>query len=56
MQMPDQDPFIWHQLVTAGQPTSGAFLNQLFEWTRMELDAGSFGTCTLFQLNGRKPS
>ena len=54
--MPGQDPFIWPELFRAGQPTSGAFLSQLFGWTRMKVDAGSFGTCTLFQINGRKPS
>ena len=51
--MPDQNPFIWHELVTADQPTSGAFFSQLFGWTRKEVDAGPFGTYTLFQLNGQ---
>ena len=51
--MPDQSPFIWHELVTADQPTSVAFFSQLFGWTRKEVDAGPFGTYTLFQRNGR---
>ena len=51
--MPDQNPFIWHELVTADQPTSGAFFSQLFGWTRKEVDAGPFGTYTLFQKDGQ---
>jgi len=51
--MPDQSPFIWHELVTADQRTSGAFFSQLFVWTRKEVDAGRFGTYTLFQKNGQ---
>ncbi len=51
--MPDQSPFIWHELVTADQPTSGAFFSQLFGWTRKEVDAGQFGTYTLFQISGQ---
>lgn len=38
--MPDQSPFIWHELVTADQPTSGAFFSQLFGWARKEVDQG----------------
>lgn len=51
--MPDQSPFIWHELVTADQPTSGAFFSELFGWTRKKVDAGPFGTYTLFQMNGQ---
>src|SRR4030067_348408 len=51
--MPDRSPFIWHELVTADQPTSGAFFSQLFGWTRKEVDAGPYGTYTLFQRNGQ---
>jgi len=54
--MPDQDPFIWHELVPADQPTSGALFNRLLGWTRKEVNAGPFGTFTLFQINGRKQS
>jgi predicted enzyme related to lactoylglutathione lyase len=50
---PDQSPFIWHELVTADQPTSGAFFCQLLGWTRTAVDAGRFGTYTLFQKNGQ---
>jgi len=51
--MVDPTPFIWHELVTPDQPTSGAFFSQLFGWTSREVDAGPFGTYTLFQSNGR---
>jgi len=51
--MPDQSPFIWHELVTADQETSGAFFSQLFGWTSKQVDAGRFGTYTLFQKNGQ---
>ena len=50
--MPGPSPFIWHELVTADQPASGAFFSQLFGWTRKEVDAGQFGTYTLFQKDG----
>ncbi len=51
--MPDQSPFIWHELVTADQAASGIFFSQLFGWNRREVDAGRFGIYTLFQKNGR---
>ncbi len=51
--MVDPTPFIWHELVTPDQPTSGAFFSQLFGWISREVDAGPFGTYTLFQSNGR---
>lgn len=51
--MPDPSPFLWHELVTTDQPTSGTFFCQLFGWTRKEVDAGPFGTYTLFQVNGQ---
>jgi hypothetical protein len=54
--MPDQDPFIGHELVTADQPTSGVFFSQLFGWTRNEIEAGPFGSYRLSQMNGRRPS
>ncbi len=50
--MPDPTPFIWHELVTPDQATSGAFFSRLLGWTRKETDAGSYGTYTLFQKNG----
>lgn len=46
-------PFIWHELVTSDQPTSGAFFRRLFNWTSREVDAGPFGTYTLFQRDGQ---
>lgn len=51
--MPDCNPFIWHELVTPNQESSGHFFRQLFRWTSREVDAGSFGTYTLFQKNGQ---
>lgn len=51
--MSDQSPFIWHELVTPDQKSSGAFFRQLFGWTSKEVDAGSFGIYTLFQKNGQ---
>ena len=51
--MQEQTPFIWHELVTADQPVSGAFFSRLFGWTCREVDAGPYGTYTLFQANGQ---
>ncbi|MGE5174305.1 MAG: VOC family protein [Betaproteobacteria bacterium] len=50
--MPEQSPFIWHELVTSDQMSSGTFFGQLFGWTRKEVDAGPFGIYTLFQKDG----
>lgn len=47
-----EHPFVWHELVTSDQKSSGDFFARLFGWARRELDAGPFGTCTLFQVNG----
>lgn len=51
--MPNETPFIWHELVTPDQATSGAFYRELLGWTSKEVDAGPFGIYTLFQSNGR---
>ena len=51
--MPDQGPFIWQELVTPDQETSGAFYRDLLGWDLKQVDAGEFGTYTLFQKNGR---
>jgi predicted enzyme related to lactoylglutathione lyase len=45
-------PFIWHELVTPDQRASGAFFTQLFGWQSREVDAGTFGTYTLFHKDG----
>ena len=50
--MTSQSPFIWHELVTSDQKNSGEFFSQLFGWERKEVDAGPFGTYTLFQKDG----
>ncbi len=46
------NPFIWHELVTPDQAASGAFFRHLFGWESHEVDAGIFGTYTLFQKDG----
>ncbi len=52
-EMGSEHPFVWHELVTDDQETSGAFFCRLFGWTLKEVDAGTFGTYTLFQKDGR---
>lgn len=51
--MAEYGTFIWNELVTPDQQTSGAFYSQLFGWERKEVDAGPFGTYTIFQTDGR---
>ena len=50
--MSNKSPFIWQELVTPDQDTSGAFFSQLLGWTLKKVDAGEFGTYTLFQKEG----
>lgn len=51
--MPDQSPFIWQELVTTNQETSGKFFSKLLGWNLKQVDAGEFGTYTLFQKEGQ---
>lgn len=51
--MSEQNPFIWHELVTPDQKSSGDFFCRLFGWTSKEVDAGPFGIYTLFQKSGQ---
>ena len=51
--MAEQTPFIWHELVTSDQAKSGAFFTELFGWTKVEVDAGKYGTYTLFKKDGQ---
>ena len=51
--MTEQNPFIWQELVTPDQETSGAFFSKLFDWDLKQVDAGEFGTYTLFQKEGQ---
>jgi uncharacterized protein len=51
--MADGSPFVWHELVTSDQPNSGMFFRRLLGWTTRTVDAGPFGTYTLFQDSGR---
>ena len=51
--MPEQPPFIWQELVTTNQETSGKFFSKLLGWNLKQVDAGEFGTYTLFQKEGQ---
>ena len=51
--MGEPSPFIWHELVTPDQRASGHFFRELLHWTSREVDAGPFGTYTLFQTGGQ---
>lgn len=52
--MAEHGTFMWNELITPDQKTSGNFYSQLFGWDRKELDAGlSFGVYTIFQHNGK---
>ncbi len=51
--MSDQNPFIWQELVTPDQETSGAFFSKLLGWSIKQVDVGEFGTYTLFQKEGQ---
>ncbi len=50
--MKKDEIFIWHELDTNDQKKSGDFFNKLFGWTLKEVDAGEFGTYTIFQKDG----
>jgi predicted enzyme related to lactoylglutathione lyase len=41
------------EVVTADQPTSGIFFRHLLGWKSREVDAGRFGTYTLFEKDGQ---
>lgn len=51
--MSDHNPFIWQELVTSDQEASGAFFSKLLGWNLKQVDAGAFGTYTLFQKEGQ---
>ena len=51
--MAKQGDFIWHDLTTPDQETSGAFFSKLFGWKLAQVDAGEFGIYTLFQRGGQ---
>ena len=51
--MNEENPFIWQELVTPDQETSGTFFSKLFGWSLKQVDAGEFGTYTLFQKEGQ---
>ncbi len=47
------DIFIWNELDTTDQKASGAFFSRLLGWTLKEIDAGEYGTYTIFQKDGQ---
>ena len=51
--MTDHNPFIWQELVTIDQESSGNFFCNLLGWSLKKVDAGEFGTYTLFQKEGK---
>ena len=51
--MTDQNPFIWQELVTTDQDASGTFFCRLLGWNAKKVDAGEFGSYTLFQKDGQ---
>jgi uncharacterized protein len=50
--MPKNGTFMWNQLVTPNQQKCGSFYSALLGWSRREVDAGPFGTYTLFSHGG----
>ena len=48
--MTENNPFIWHELVTTDQKKSGSFYCQLLGWESKEVDAGKYGVYTLFKM------
>ena len=51
--MTEKNLFIWQELVTPDQETSGVFFSKLLGWRLKKVDAGEFGSYTLFQKNGQ---
>jgi len=51
--MSKQNPFIWQELVTTDQEASGDFFIKLLGWDIKQVDAGEYGTYTLFQKDGQ---
>ena len=49
----EKGTFIWNELTTPDQRSAGEFYSSLLGWTRREVDAGPFGTYTIFQTDGR---
>lgn len=49
MNLKENNPFIWHELVTSNQDKSGEFFCKLLGWQNKQVDAGHFGTYTIFK-------
>ncbi|MEB8431126.1 VOC family protein [Cocleimonas sp. KMM 6892] len=50
--MAKQNPFIWQELITPNQKTSGDFYSKLFGWTTKQVDADDYGNYTIFKKDG----
>lgn len=50
--MPAPGTFMWNQLVTPDQKKSGDFYCGLLGWSKREVNAGPFGTYTIFSRDG----
>lgn len=51
--MSEHGTFIWNELVTSDPERSGEFYTQLFGWERREVEAGPYGTYTIFHKDRR---
>ena len=51
--MANQNPFIWQELITLDQEISGAFYSKLFGWATKKVDAGEYGSYTIFKKDGQ---
>jgi hypothetical protein len=51
--MTTANTFIWNELLTVDEAGAREFYRELFGWHCREVDAGSFGIYTLFQIDGR---
>jgi predicted enzyme related to lactoylglutathione lyase len=50
--MTEHGTFFWNQLVTTDQKNCGDFYCGLLGWNRREVDAGAFGSYTIFSCGG----
>jgi predicted enzyme related to lactoylglutathione lyase len=51
--MDDNNTFVWQQLLTSDQETSGAFFSRLFSWSLDRVEGGEAGPYTLFKRAGQ---
>ena len=50
--MDGHNTFVWQELLTSDQETSGAFFSRLFAWSLDRVDGGELGPYTLFKREG----